>query len=439
MIVSANKASDVKIAYIGGGSRGWAWGLMSDLISQEEMSGTLFLYDIDYEAACHNEIIGNLTKSAEGAKSVWNYKTVKTINEALTEADFVIISILPGTFNEMESDVHAPEKYGIYQSVGDTVGPGGQIRALRTIPMYVEIAENIKKYSPEAWVINYTNPMSLCVRTLYEVFPQIKAFGCCHEVFGAQKVLSDALEDTLGIEDVKRAEIKINVLGINHFTWIDKASYKDIDLMNSSFSSTQRVKFDLFKRYGIIAAAGDRHLAEFVPGSWYLKDPDTVKSWKFGLTTVQWRKEDLQKRLARSKKLMSGEEKFTLNETGEEGVNQMKALLGLGQLITNVNLPNYGQVVGLPSGSVVETNAVFTKNNIRPIMAGKLPDNVLGLVHRAVMNQETILKATLEKNKKLAFTAFVNDPLVNIPLQAAENLFDEMLWNTKKFLPGWDI
>ncbi len=463
MIVSANKASDVKIAYIGGGSRGWAWGLMSDLISQEEMSGTLFLYDINYEAACHNEIIGNLTKSAEGAKSVWNYKTVKTIKEALTEADFVIISILPGTFNEMESDVHAPEKYGIYQSVGDTVGPGGQIRALRTIPMYVEIAENIKKYSPEAWVINYTNPMSLCVRTLYEVFPQIKAFGCCHEVFGTQKVLSDALEDMLGIKDVKRAEIKINVLGINHFTWIDKASYKDIDLMelyakfvekyyeegyekeekghwmNSSFSSTQRVKFDLFKRYGIIAAAGDRHLAEFVPGSWYLKDPDTVKSWKFGLTTVQWRKEDLQKRLARSRKLMSGEENFTLNETGEEGVNQMKALLGLGQLITNVNLPNYGQVVGLPSGSVVETNAVFIKNNIRPVMAGKLPDSVLGLVHRAVMNQETILKATLEKNKKLAFAAFVNDPLVNIPLQAAENLFDEMLRNTKKFLPGWDI
>lgn len=79
----------------------------------------------------------------------------------------------------MESDVHYPEKYGIYQSVGDTVGPGGIVRALHTIPLYVKFAEAIKAYAPNAWVINYTNPMTLCTRTLYEVFPEIKAIGCC--------------------------------------------------------------------------------------------------------------------------------------------------------------------------------------------------------------------------------------------------------------------
>lgn len=109
-----NKVSDIKIAYIGGGSRGWAWGLMSDLASCEDISGTVHLYDIDYAAALHNETIGNKFKVAEGAKSVWDYKAAKTVEEALTGADFVVISILPGTFDEMESDVHAPEKYGIY-------------------------------------------------------------------------------------------------------------------------------------------------------------------------------------------------------------------------------------------------------------------------------------------------------------------------------------
>ena len=101
-----------------------------------------------------------------------------------------MISIMPGTFDEMESDVHAPEKFGIYQSVGDTTGPGAVMRALRTIPMFEEFAAAIREYCPQAWVINYTNPMTVCVKTLYRVFPKIKAFGCCHEVFGTQKLLA---------------------------------------------------------------------------------------------------------------------------------------------------------------------------------------------------------------------------------------------------------
>ena len=207
-----NKYEDIKIAYIGGGSRGWAWGFMSDLAVCEDMCGTVYLYDIDLEAAKKNEKIGNGIKDIEGCKSQWKYKAVETEKEALEGADFVIISILPGTFDEMESDVHTPEKYNIYQSVGDTAGPGGILRALRTIPMFEEIAENIKKYCPDAWVINYTNPMTMCVKTLYKVFPEIKAFGCCHEVFGTQKLLVNALEDIKGIKDVKREDIKVNVV-----------------------------------------------------------------------------------------------------------------------------------------------------------------------------------------------------------------------------------
>lgn len=458
-----NQVSDIHIAYIGGGSRGWAWGLMSDLAMEKSLSGTVKLYDIDFQAAHHNEIIGNRLLNREDVPGKWDYKAVKSLEEALTGANFIIVSILPGTFNEMESDVHTPEKYGIYQSVGDSTGPGGLIRALRTIPMYVEIAEAIKKYSPDAWVINYTNPMSLCTRTLYKVFPGIKAFGCCHEVFGTQKLLASALKEIKGIEGAERKDIKVNVLGINHFTWLDKASYKGMDLMpvykafaekyyeegyeednkghwmNNSFASANRVKFDLFKRYGIIAAAGDRHLAEFASGLWYLKDPSVVKSWKFGLTSVKWRKEDLKGRLDKSDALASGKKDFELNATGEEGVHQIKALLGLGDIITNVNIPNMGQMPGVPNQAVVETNAVFSRDSIRPVYAGKLPNPVHDLVIRHVYNQETILEAALSKDKDLAFAAFVNDPLVTIPVAEAKKLFEEMLDNTKEYLPGWNI
>lgn len=463
MKYEANKVSEIKIAYIGGGSRGWAWGLMSDLASCDDISGDVYLYDIDMQAAKNNEIIGNKFQSAEGAKSIWNYHAVETIGEALTGADFVIISILPGTFDEMESDVHAPEKYGIYQSVGDTSGPGGIVRAMRTIPMFEEIAENIKKYAPQAWVINYTNPMTLCVKTLYRVFPEIKAFGCCHEVFGTQKFLARMVEEILGAENVERHEIKVNPVAVNHFTWLTKATYKNIDLfpyyreycknhkdgyqkgtvdsnwMNNSFACNEKVKIDLFNRFGYIAAAGDRHLAEFCEGKWYLESPERVKEMHFGLTTVAWRKEDLKKRLERSARLVSGEEEVKINGTGEEGVNQIRALLGLTELVTNVNIPNMGQIPNLPMGAVVETNAVFRSNSLTPVFAGPIPKEIYALVSRICAEQELVSEGIAERDPEKIFSAFANDPLVTCSVEDARKLFEEMCENTKKYLTMYEF
>lgn len=455
------KVEDIKIAYIGGGSRGWAWGLMSDLAAADDISGEVALYDIDMEAAEHNVIIGNKFNSVEGGKSKWNYYASKTLDEALEGANFVVISILPGTFDEMDSDVHAPEKYGIYQSVGDTSGPGGIVRALRTIPMMQEIAEGVKRCCPEAWVINYTNPMTVSVKALYETFPEIKAFGCCHEVFGTQKLLATALEEVCGIKDVVREEIKVNVIGINHFTWLTEAKYKDIDLFpiyakladeyhatgfvkgkdanwaNNHFECSHRIKFDLFRRYGVIAAAGDRHLAEFCPGKWYLESPEKVKEWGFGLTTVAWRKEDLVNRKAKSARIISGEEEVKIVPTGEDGVNQIRALLGIEDMVTNVNIPNVGQIPNLPLGAVVETNAVFRDNSLVPVLAGNVPEAVHGLVARVCDAQQTVVKACMNRDLDLAFKAFVNDPLVTINTVEAKKLFDEMVANTSEYIKDY--
>lgn len=458
------KVSDIKIAYIGGGSRGWAWGLMSDLAMADDISGDVYLYDIDFEAAKANEIIGNKVKDVAGCKSKWGYKAVETIEEALTGADFVIISILPGTFDEMESDVHAPEKYGIYQSVGDTYGPGGTIRALRTIPMYEVIGKAIGKNCPDAWVISYTNPMTLCIKTLYRVFPEIKAFGCCHEVFGTQWLLAEALHDILGMEAPPKKAIDVNVVGVNHFTWITEAKYENVDLLsvykkfvekhyekgylpegaendgnwlNSFFDTAHRVKFDLFKRFGCIGAAGDRHLAEFCPPKWYLANPECVNSWSFGLTPVSWRKGELKDRLARSKRLVSGEEEFKFSETGEDGVNQIRALLGLNKFVTNVNIPNRGQIPNLPMGAIVETNAVFSADSVKPVFAGALPESIYPLVARVCGVQEMVSEGAAERNLDKVFNAFIQQ--VDLPIDKARALFYEMIDNTKKYLGEYGV
>ena len=454
-------AQDIKIAYIGGGSRGWAWGLMSDLATASDMSGEVYLYDIDYEAAEANEIIGNKYNTAEGAVSHWDYHAVKTIGEALTGADFVVISILPGTFDEMESDVHTPEKYGIYQSVGDTSGPGGIVRAMRTVPMYEKIAENIKKYCPKAWVISYTNPMTLCIKALYRTFPEIKAFGCCHEVFGTQGLLAIMVKEYFG-EEVTRDDIKVNPVSVNHFTWLTSAKYRNIDLfpyyarfceenkdgrpvnsdnnwMNNSFRSADKVKFDLFRKFGYIAAAGDRHLAEFCPGKWYLESPERVREMKFGLTPVSWRKNDLKSRLERSRRLVSGEEEVKISCTGEEGVLQMRALLGLADLVTNVNIPNRGQIPNLPMGAVVETNAVFRADTLEPVLAGPIPREIYPLVAGVCAEQEMVSDGIAARDLEKIFVAFLSDPLTTIGHDKAKELFREMVENTKAYLGDYDL
>ena len=458
---SADRKSvkDLKIAYIGGGSRNWALTLMNDLAKEPALSGTVALYDIDFKAAQNNEIIGNKLSAREDVVGKWEYKAYETIGEALDGADFVAISILPGTFDEMESDVHTPEKYGIYQSVGDTTGPGGIVRTLRTVPMFVEFAKAIKEFCPKAWVINFTNPMAACVRTLYKVFPEIKAFGCCHEVFGTQKVMQRIVRAKYGFMP-ERDEIKINVVGINHFTWLTSAKYKEIDVfklyadyvathpngvdgnddnwVGISTLNRHAVKFDLFRRYGYIAAAGDRHLAEFCNGYWYLKDPETVEKYGFKLTSVKSRKELLKNLLEKSQKLVSGEEEFELHDSGEESVRQIKALLGLGDFVTNVNIPNAGQISNNPLGAVLETNAFFCSDTVQPVFAGEVPRNVNAMVMRILEEQEAVVDAALTGNYELAFTAFSNNANVNLPIEEARKLFDEMLENTKAYLPYYE-
>jgi len=459
------KKEKLKICYIGGGSRNWAWILMQDLTFEKEICGTIELYDLKHDDALTNEIIGNKLMNQFNS-GVWTFRANPSLEDALNGSDIVIISILPGDFEEMASDVHTPEKYGIYQSVGDTAGIGGIMRALRTIPQFRFFAQEIQKYAPNAWVINYTNPMSICTRTLYKEFPAIKAFGCCHEVFHTQKLLITMLEEAglAPANTIKREEIKVNVLGINHFTWLDKAEWNNIDLIpyyikftekyantgfiNSQtvneklnaeekerlklFGSSDRVKMDLFKRYGLIAAAGDRHLAEFCPHSWYLSSPEAAENWGFALTPVSWRIKDRENLKKKAITYRDDTQSKTPIESGEEGIKIIKALMGFGEIVTNVNLPNNGQMPDLPEGVIVETNAVFNTNKIKPVITNGLPVDLRALVMHHLLTQEGIIEAVFEDDMEKAFRIFSHDFAVQkLSLSDARCLFDDMYFKTQ--------
>lgn len=438
----------------------WARVFMSDLALQNEMSGEIALYDIDVAAAERNRQIGErINKLAETV--TWRYTVCEKLGDALEGADFVVCSILPGTFDEMAVDVHLPEKFGIFQSVGDTTGPGGVLRAMRTVPIYEGFARAIKEFCPNAWVINFTNPMTLCTKTLFDVFPEVKAFGCCHEVFHAQEFLACVVAEELGIPRPDRHEIATDASGINHFTWITEANFKGIDILgllpdfvekfyqsgyceqtsdprdfkNNPFLYGNKVKMDLFRRYGALGAAGDRHLAEFMNGNWYLKNPAQVESWLFHLTSVDYRKRDQAKKIAQSVAMAEGSAPIVVRRSNEEAVNIMSAILGGDKLVSNVNTKNIGQMPDMPLGSVVETNCIFQSDNVTPLVAKPLPRAVKNMVYCNLVNTETCYRGIKNRDFSEIFASFVNQPLCAVlDLESARELFCQMVRGTQNYL-----
>jgi len=486
----------ITITYIGGGSKDWAHKYFADLLTGDKLCGDLRLYDIDTKAAERNrKYFDKLKKQNTGkSNSEWNCSVFSDIDRALTGADFVLISILPYSLKYMKVDVHYPEKYGIWQSVGDTVGPGGYSRALRTISYFKGFADKIRANCPDAWVINYTNPLAMCVNTLYKEFPEIKAFGCCHEVFGLQELLAAITGMYLEMPDaikkeflsanltavkkeleakgknfnnkycckkIDRHDIHVNVQGINHFTWIDQATYKDIDLfpvygayikmfrennknrldhlvpaLVKRKRNAENVKFELFEKYNRMAAAGDRHLAEFVPDM-YLTDKH-VLHYGFELTPVWGR--IAYNRILKTKIILRNTPFFKarLRKSGEEGVLQIAALCGLGDLISNVNLPNTGQAGNLVMGTAVETNARFSDNAIEAIPAGKMTDDTAAIVNVHAKNQKDFIDAFFRQDKKGLCDVFCNDPAVmRIGKIKGAKLFEEMIIANKDCLDSF--
>ena len=201
------------ICFIGGGSKLWAITLMKDLSVARDLEGTIRLYDIHQANAETNVKLGNrIFGHASPGKPSFRITAEQRVENALEGADFVILSLEPGPIEVRYSDLVLPEEYGILQSVGDTIGPGGIFRARRSIPIFRHYARMIRKHAPKAWVINYTNPMTLCTRVLYESFPEIKAFGCCHEVYGTRHLLKGMLADLRGIETAGPDDILVNSL-----------------------------------------------------------------------------------------------------------------------------------------------------------------------------------------------------------------------------------
>jgi len=469
----------LKIVFIGGGSYQWTPVIGRDLMLHEHLRGsTLVLYDIDPKPLAAMRTL--MRKVADAAGTEFKVKATTEPKEAFSGADFAILSITTGGYDAMEHDLVIPARYGVFQTVGDTVGPGGLVRALRNVPVIAEIGRMMEKYCPDAWMLNLSNPMTVLTRTFLRE-TSIKTVGLCHELFGTMEMLLEffgledqsnlAPEGLMGVERMLDAsgqhlwqrEMSVETGGINHCIWMTKLTVRgqdgfellrmflenperfalmmppppgkeqrksgDLELMMQN----HRLKLELFTIYHCLPAAGDRHVAEFFP---YLLHNEAYAAERFGITpyTIEWQRDSR----AMYKNWMEwwNEGKMSLNmERSEELASDIIVALSGGRPVKAiVNRPNLHQIANLPKHAVVESMALVDSGGIHPLAMGELPPAVANLLQRHVVNQEMTVEAALKGDKQLALQALLNDPLTR-DFDDAARMLDEMLAATKQYLP----
>jgi len=421
----------VKIAFVGGGSVLWNPILTTDMALTDELAGAeLVLHDIDLDAL---ELMTRTSKRiVEQVGGQLEVTATADRVEALRDADFVIVSVAIGGLEAMRNDLEIPERYGVYQSVGDTVGPGGLARALRNIPFIVKVAREMETLCPDAWLLNVTNPMTTLCRAVTRT-TSVRIIGLCHEATGVCHHLAKLLA-------VPTDAITLDVLGINHLPVISQFNIDGNDGMpllrdwlvshdpfafveehdpdpgRDIFADRLAVKLTLLEQLGVLFGAGDRHVAEFFPG-FLTAASEWGKRYGVGLTTIKHREDGARERRARIERFVAGEpgelpESGNLRKSEEQMAPVMAALSGgpSGRFI--VNIPNVGQIDNLPRDAVVECVAQVDDFGVRPLAAGALPYAASAVIAPHVVRQELIVEAALTGRREPALAALATDPLV---------------------------
>jgi len=437
----------MKIVMIGGGSCNWSPKLICDVIHEECLDGSeIWLEDIDLKAAEKIKAAGERLARDNNR----NLKFIVTDNEeeAFKGADIILITISTGGLTTMRPDVELPEKYGIYQAVGDTVGPGGWSRTLRNVPVFAAWAEKFQRLCPNAFILNYSNPMASLTGVFHAVAPELKVIGLCHGPVGTMHFLAKLFGT-----DVSHIAAKVG--GINHFFWIldftvnGRNGYellkerlagrhlyeldKAFDPEHGIFNGTHRVMTELYERFGYLTYTADNHTAEFLPG--YLLDLKAVEDYKIFRKKIDWRAQGYADAWKRVDKLISGEEKIS-EPSIEVAVQVMKSIqLGTSHLDI-VNLPNEGQIENLPRHAVVETFGSVGPTGFQPIAVGNLPPELLGLTIPHCNIELMTLEAALTGNKRLAIQALMLDPLCHkLTFAETTKMGEELMDANKAYLP----
>ena len=433
-----------RIAFIGAGSFGFTRSLVRDLLSFPAFAdATIVLMDIDADRL--STITRAVKRVVEAGKYPAQVIATQDRIEALKGAHGVVTTILAGDVDVWQHDILIPKKYGVDINVGDTRGPSGIFRFLRTVNPIMEIAQDISRYCPEAVYLNYTNPMAMLCRVVQEQYPKLVSSGLCHSVQGTAAMLAR----WIGLPE---DEISYTCAGINHqafyldflhcgkdvYPLIDRAIRENTDVYNEEI-----VRNELYLAMGYYVTESSGHNSEYV--SWFRKRPDLIEKycthgtgWNPGHYAYILNEYKNKKHTWKQEIEEWFNQPVDLNRGGEYAASIFNAVFGDQTLYKfNGNVRNFNLIDNLPYGCCVEVPVLASKHGLEAIHVGKLPPQLALMCNTSAQIEEMAVEASLTGNRELVYQAICYDPLTAavLSLKEIKAMTDEMFAQFEEWLP----
>lgn len=433
-----------KIAFIGAGSLGFTRGLVRDILTFPLLQdATLSLMDIDAERLEFSK--NSVQKIIEMGHYPAKVEATMDRAKALEGADAVLVTILVGKTGTWKYDIEIPKQYGVDINIGDTRGPSGIFRALRTIPVMLEIAHDMEKYCPDATMLNYTNPMAMLCRAMQRE-TKIKLTGLCHSVQGTAEMLANWIGAPMN-------EITYTCAGINHMAWYVKYEWNGKDaypLLRKAVSerpevyNEEIVRNEMFLHLDYYVTESSGHNSEY--NAWFRKRPDLIEKycthgtgWNpgvYGYIVSEYQNaENTWKEEA--KKWFAKDEPIELERGHEFAAYIINALKGGEPFEYNGNVRNTGLVTNLPQDACVEIPVWASKKGLEPVYVGALPPQCAALTNLSASVEEMAVEGAITGNPRTVFHAIAYDPLTSAVLSLAEikQMVNQMFSQNQPYLP----
>ena len=436
-----------KITFIGAGSLVFTRNLTNDILLTPALSdSTIALMDVDAQRLEQSRQIVQSMIDRRGSKAT----VVATLDrkQAIEESDYVITTFQEGGLDAYKLDIEIPQQYGVEQCVGDTLGPGGVFRALRTIPVLLDICSEIDQFAPDALLLNYVNPMAANCWAI-AAGTGLPHVGLCHSVQGTSALLAEWIKTPYD-------EVIFFCAGINHQAFFLEFRTKEEDLYPKIFAAVEDpaiygqepVRIDLLKYFGYFVTESSGHASEYAP--YFRKSAkmvnndlvprftDPVNDWfEFGRTGGYLRHcfDRVQKFQQEYDSIL--QEELTSERTHEYGARIIEAIETNRSITINGNIPNDDMIDNLPAGCCVEVPCLVDANGIQPIKVGSLPPQLAALNRTNINVQELIVEAALTGSKEAVYHAVMLDPLTSAvcTLPQIHELVDKMLAAEEPWLP----
>lgn len=440
-----------KITFLGAGSAVFAKNVLGDVMTREPLKDAhVALYDIDRQRLNDSKrMLENLNANInDGRAKITAHLGVKSRKTALRKADYVVNAIQVGGYEPCTvTDFEIPKKYGLRQTIADTLGIGGIFRGLRTIPVMLEIARDIEEVCPEAWMLNYTNPMAIVTGAMLRG-SNVKTVGLCHSV----QVCAPHLLKHL---DIETSKLQWKIAGINHQAWLlevtddGKDLYPEIKKRAEKKNRKARkdgaekhgdmVRFEMMRRFGYYITESSEHGAEYVP--WFIKDrcPELIEEFNIPLDEYPRRCVKQIEKWKQVRKDLVENTKLTHERTHEYGSGIIEAMETDVPFRIGGNVMNTGLIENLPREAVVEVPCLVDRNGVQGCWVGNLPEPCAALNRTNINPQLLTIEAALTLRKDRIYQAALLDPHTSAELTIDEtvSLCDDLLEAHKDWLPEY--